>query len=122
MDLLASSIPNTQLVGIGRLYVLRVVDADILLEVEGIEGRRAFLVELVATESHGDRRLTDTGYAFKIWLVDCDAIMRVNSGRECYTPHFDLHASETNSYLINDPWALTFTEHNHLEGVFNFLH
>jgi hypothetical protein len=54
MDFLARRVPNAQLVRVGRLHILRVIDTDVLLEVEGIERRRAFLIELVAAEAHGD--------------------------------------------------------------------
>ena len=37
MDLLTGRIPNAQLVHVGLLNIARVVDTDILLEVEGIE-------------------------------------------------------------------------------------
>ena len=52
MDFLTSRIPNAQLIHVGRLHSTRIVDTDILFEVEGIERRRAFLVELVLAEPH----------------------------------------------------------------------
>lgn len=70
MALLTGRIPNAQLIQVGLLNITRIIDADVLLEVSRIQRRRAFLVELVVAEPLGNRRLSDTGYAMKIPLVD----------------------------------------------------
>ena len=65
MALLPGRIPNAQLIHAGLLYVLGVIDADVLLEVRRIERRLAIFIELVVAEPLGNRRLSDTLYAMK---------------------------------------------------------